>query len=114
MLYFPRALAAWSSQGFTAVFKAEMEAQNPDDLPLQAALAHTSQVSDRPLGATVLAVEATPERIRVKVGLFFAGIIAGCSCADDPTPVDEISEYCEGFLEIHRADARGIFTLLDD
>ena len=32
--------------------------------------------------------------LRVKAGIFYTGIIAGCSCADDPTPIDELNEYC--------------------
>jgi hypothetical protein len=36
-----------------------------------------------------------PDCIQVKAGLLYTGIIVGCSCADDPTPVDEINEYCE-------------------
>lgn len=34
-------------------------------------------------------------RVLAKLGAFYSGITAGCSCADDPTPVDETPEYCE-------------------
>lgn len=114
MLRFPRAVAAWPSSGFKSILKAEIEAQEPGELPLQAALAFTSHVSDRPLGATILAVEVTADRLTVKAGLLFAGLIAGCSCADDPTPVDEVSEYCEVLFEIERADGRASVALLEE
>lgn len=41
--------------------------------------------------------------IRVKAGIFYTGIIAGCSCADDPTPIAEQSEYCVVQLCIDKA-----------
>ena len=41
--------------------------------------------------------------IRARVGVFFHGVIAGCSCADDPTPVEPQQEYCELELAIDRS-----------
>ena len=41
-----------------------------------------------------------------------SGIIAGCSCADDPTPVDTTTEYCELQLEIDRESAETRVILL--
>lgn len=113
MLHFPLALAAWSGPDFKSVLKAEIEALDPALLPLQAALTQTSHVGDRPLGATILSVEESGGCLRVKAGLFFSGIIAGCSCADDPTPVDEISEYGEVLFEIDPASGKASVRLLD-
>jgi hypothetical protein len=50
----------------------------------------------------VIASEADGDRIRVRVGVFFSGIVAGCSCADDPTPVEAQNEYCELLVDIDR------------
>ncbi|MEZ5541890.1 MAG: hypothetical protein R3F42_07590 [Pseudomonadota bacterium] len=40
--------------------------------------------------------------IHARAGLFYTGIIAGCSCADDPTPVEEQAEYCVVDITIDR------------
>jgi hypothetical protein len=64
------------------------------------------------LGAMIISVVDEPARLRVKAGLFYTGIIAGCSCADDPTPVDEVSEYCEVCIEIDRDTTEATVTLL--
>ena len=34
---------------------------------------------------------------------FDTSLIAGCSCADDPTPVEPQPEYCEVELQIEKA-----------
>jgi hypothetical protein len=43
--------------------------------------------------------------IRVKAGIFYQGVLGGCSCADDPTPASEINEYCEVQLDIDKSTA---------
>ena len=45
-------------------------------------------------------------------GIFYTGVVAGCSCADDPTPVEEQHEYCEVLIEINRATAEAVIRLL--
>jgi len=45
--------------------------------------------------------------------VFFSAFIAGCNCADGPTPVDEINEYCEIRVEIDRTTAEAQLTLLE-
>ena len=62
----------------------------------------------------VLGLAETPTEIRAKIGVCYTGIIAGCSCADDPTPLDEHAEYCEVQVEIDRVTAEARFTLLPD
>ena len=52
--------------------------------------------------------------IRVKAGIFYKGIIAGCSCADDPTPAGENNEYCEVQLDIDKTTANTTVELLSD
>jgi hypothetical protein len=105
MIRFPRALTARQSASFNAIVKDEIESLDIDLLPLQQGLSRTSHVSTARVSATILRVENEASGIRVKAGLFYAGIIAGCSCADDPTPVDELVEYCEVWFEIDGATA---------
>ncbi len=63
-------------------------------LPLQQGLTVSSHVTGRPVQAMILSAGEEGNLIRVKAGVFYTGIIAGCSCADDPTPIAEHNEYC--------------------
>ncbi len=112
MIRLPLSLAAWPTPAFRTVFKDEIEHLDAGLLPLQEGLSQSSHANPDKLGAVLLGVEETPERLRVKAGIFFTGIIAGCSCADDPTPVDEIQEYCVVRFDIDRATAQATVTLL--
>lgn len=103
MILFPEALAAWNSAAFNATIKDEIEHLDVDLLPLEQGLSRSSHVSADRVGATILRVEEENGRIRVKAGLLYAGIIAGCACADDPTPEDELAEYCEVWFDINAA-----------
>ncbi|QLQ31404.1 MAG: hypothetical protein HZT40_07100 [Candidatus Thiothrix singaporensis] len=84
------------------------------ELPLQQALTQSSHVSGSPRTVIILQTAETPEQIQVKAGLFYAGVIAGSCCADDPTPLCEQPEYCELQFDINRQTAETIVTLLTD
>lgn len=83
-------------------------------LPLQQGLSRSSHVSGDALEAVVLGAAEEAQCIRVKAGIFFQGIIAGCSCADDPTPVDEQTEYCVLQFDIDKQSADTVVTLIED
>ncbi len=108
------ALKAWGTPEFREVLKAEIARLGPADLPLQQGLSGSSYATDTPPQAVILSTTDEGDRLRVKAGLFYAGIIAGCSCADDPTPVEEQTEYCEVLLEIDKGSAETRVTLLRD
>jgi len=110
----PRALAAWGTPAFAAVLKAELAQLGPDELPLQEGLSGSSYATPTPPQAVLLSATDAGDTLLVKVGLFYTGIIAGCSCADDPTPVDEQTEYCEVMLTIHKANGAAEVRLLRD
>lgn len=110
----PRTLAAWNTPDFRDAFKREIEALDADMLPLQQGLALTSSVADEPFHVVPIAAEATPGCVRVKAGVFYAGIIGGCSCADDPTPVEPQPEHCVLFFEIDRTNAEARVELLSE
>ncbi|MGF1545948.1 MAG: hypothetical protein ACFCUG_01310 [Thiotrichales bacterium] len=112
MLYLHAAREAWGTPAFPAALKHALEHADPAALPLQAGLAHGSHATDQPIQAMVLAADETPAAIQVRVGLFFTSVIAGCNCADDPTPVDTLSEYCEALVEIDKATAATRISLL--
>ena len=88
-----------------------MDAQQ---LPLQQGLVTGSVAMSDTLSATILSATEEAGFIRVKAGLFYSGIIAGCSCADDPTPVSEHPEYCEVQLDINKTTAEATVTLATD
>lgn len=106
MLTLPRTLAAWGSPEFKAVAKAEIQALDATLLPLQEGLSQSSHALYGQFTAVILGGEFAAGALRVKAGLFYAGIIAGCSCADDPSPVDEITEYCEVWFSVDPATAQ--------
>lgn len=114
MIRLPETLGALASPELRAVAKREIERLDPAALPLQQGLARSSHVTDRPIQAVILGVHEEPQRVRVKAGIFYSGIIAGCSCADDPTPIDEITEYCVVEFDVDRATADAAVALLDE
>jgi hypothetical protein len=112
MLRLPESLAAWGSPGFPAALRRELEAQ-AGLLPLQQALAGSSAVSGDRIEVMLIATDADASQIRARVGVFFSGIVAGCSCADDPTPVEAQNEYCELEIGIDRLTATACAALAD-
>jgi hypothetical protein len=114
MIRLPHALAAWNTPGFREVLKQEIAGIDPQALPLQQGLALSSHVADRPFQPVVLDTREDDGQLQAKVGIFYAGIIAGCSCADDPTPIDEQTEYCVLQFEIDRATADTRVSLLEE
>jgi len=114
MTRLPKSLRAWNSPAFRDVLKREIEQLDAVTLPLQQGLARSSHVSARPFQAMIISVSEEAGLIRVKAGIFYTGIIAGCSCADDPTPIDEQTEYCVVEFHIDRTTAEARVTLLPD
>lgn len=114
MIVLSRSLAAWTTPAFTSVLKAEIEALDGEMLPLQEGLARTSYAITTGFSAIILDAIEQPDAIRVKVGLSYKGIIPGCSCADDPTPMDELPEYCVVQLDIDKKTAVTTVVLLPD
>ena len=107
-------LKAWGSDGFKDALKNEMAQLNVEQLPLQQGLKYSSHaVYDAP-GVVILSVTEYDDHIRVKAGVFYSGIISGCSCADDPTPTDMVPEYCELQLDINKATANTSVFLLQN
>ncbi|HEY0719623.1 MAG TPA: hypothetical protein VGE50_00065 [Gammaproteobacteria bacterium] len=112
MITLNESLKAWGSPAFNQCFKAEIEQLPADELPLQQGLSLTSYVSDEPFNVTVLAASDEPNLIHVKAGAFYSGIIAGCSCEDDPTPMSTIAEHCELQFDIDKRSGATTVTLL--
>lgn len=105
MIKLDKALNAWGTPHFAATLKQEIEQLGVGQLPLQQGLSMGNYVLAEPITAVVLSVTEMEKIIRIKSGIFFKSVIGGCSCADDPTPVSEINEYCELWLDIDKATA---------
>ncbi len=114
MIVLKQSLASWNSEAFERNFCAEVEGLPATLLPLQQGLALSSSVADEPFRLMLIATEESADGLRVKAGVFYSGIIAGCSCADDPTPQDRQQEYCELEFLIDSKTAEATVRLLDD
>ena len=112
-MHLPAAARAWGTADFPATLKRELAA-HAAKLPLQQALTGTSAVSDEAITVVLLDVQADTGQLHAKVGIFFGGILAGCSCADDPTPVESQTEYCELLLALDRTTGQATVELIDD
>lgn len=103
-LHLPAALAAWGTPAFADALKREL-AEQAAALPLQQAVAATSVALDGGVEVMLIAAHAEEGCVVARVGVFFSGIVAGCNCADDPTPAEAQPEYCELVLALDRSSA---------
>lgn len=108
------ALKAWGTPEFETVLKDDIQNIDAELLPLQDGLSQTSYVVDGDISVMILNVTETEHEIHAKTGVFYAGVIAGSCCADDPTPVCEQTEYCEMQFDINKVSAESTVTVLKD
>ena len=118
MITLPNTLKAWQEsgfdEGFTLSFKQEIALLDHKHLPLQQGLSLSSYVSNEKVSAIVHNTDETPNNIIVKSGVFYTGIIAGCSCSDDPTPLDTQNEYCDLMIYIDKLTAETSVKLITE
>ena len=114
MIRLTAALEAWGTPAFDATLKEAIRGLGVDELPLQLGLTTGSYALDDKLDVTVINAVEKDQCIRVKAGIFYTGMIPGCSCADDPTPVEEHTEYCVVQLDISKTTGETAFTLLEE
>jgi hypothetical protein len=112
MIRLAQSLIAWGTPDFEGTLKAEIEQLGVEQLPLQQGLTTSSYALDDKLNVRIIRVFEDAGFIRAKAGIFYTGIIAGCSCADDPTPVEKQNEYCEVQLDINKITAETTVSLL--
>lgn len=113
MLRLDKSLNAWKTPDFRAILKQEIESLGAEHLPLQQGLIHGNHVIDTPVCVIINGVCELENKILVRAGIFYQSVMAGCSCADDPTPVSENEEHCEISLEIDKAGANAIIRLVE-
>lgn len=113
MIRFTNALQAWGNDDFETVLKTDIEQLSVGELPLQQGMSASGYALDKEIKVMLLNVTETKDRIQVKAGIFFLGIIPGACCADDPTPVESQNEYCEVLLDIDKITAEATVSLVE-
>ncbi len=111
---FAASCRAWPSTGFNEIVKREIEQLDRASLPLQQGITRGSYVTDEKFSAMILGAADDQDFLRVKAGIFYRSIIAGCNCSDDPTPTDSIAEYCVVQLMINKDTFETAITLITD
>ncbi|MBL4711062.1 MAG: hypothetical protein JKX75_00930 [Gammaproteobacteria bacterium] len=113
MFYLPLSLDAWDSNDFKTIIKKEVCSIDPNLLPLQQGLSQSSYAISDSLSVSIISMHHNNDYLLIKTGLFYTGVISGCNCADDPTPVVENQEYCETLFCIDKKTAETTVTLID-
>lgn len=114
MIRLANSLKNLHTNNFKDVVKSDIELLDPALLPLNQGLSQGSYVTDDPVKAVIIDCFEEQNVIKVKAGIFYSSIIAGCSCADDPTPVDTIQEYCVLEFDISKETGETSVKLLPE
>ena len=114
MIQLHQSLRAWGTSDFGATLKREIALLGIGQLPLQQGLSVSNVVTDDPITVMIHRVTELGNVIRVKAGILYKGMIAGCSCTDDPTPDNENNEYCVVQLDIDKTTAETVVVLVTE
>jgi hypothetical protein len=114
VIRFTDALQSWGTPEFNDILRREIENLESTQLPLQQGLSSSSHALDDRVSAMIIKVSDDGNVIRAEAGIFYTGIVAGCSCADDPGTVNEQSEYCVVQLTIDKETAETTVCLLPE
>jgi hypothetical protein len=114
MIRLPATLQAWGSTAFETILCQEVAALGIDELPLQQGLTQGSHALDDRLHIIHLSSRVTAQGLVIRIGIYFTSVVAGCNCADDPTPIDTLDEYCVAELRIDTGSALTTIALAPD
>ena len=109
-----KTLQSFNTSDFNNIVKNEIQSIEPELLPLQQGLSLSSYVGKSPISVMILNTTEEEGFIHIKTGIFYTGIIAGCSCSDDPSPTDEQNEHCELQFSINKETAETSIKLLNN
>jgi len=107
-------LRAWGGPGFGIELKKLLESLSAQQLRLQEGLTQGSHALDDDIEAVVLSSCDAGDSITASVSMFYTAIIAGCSCADDPTPLDKVAEHCVMLVALHKQRHELTIELVDE
>jgi len=113
LISLPDVLIATDEAELKSRLKQALEKIDGVSLPLQQGLTRSSYTDGKDFSVTVLGLTQDSQQIHARVGIFYKGIIVGCNCADDPSPVPELDEYCELELVIDPSSGSTEVTLAD-
>jgi hypothetical protein len=105
MSVFEKTIASFNSEDFSKEFKAAVLSLGVSELNLQQAVQLGSVALPENLEVMLLNSCMQDHTLVVRSGIFFRSIIAGCNCADDPTPPNSLQEYAEVSFQIDSRDA---------
>lgn len=114
MLNFKTIISSWGTKSFSDKFKSEIERLTVKELPLQQGLSYSNIALDTDIKAIVLNMADDTPSITIKLGLFYTGVVAGCNCADDPSPLDTQNEYCEVIVVIDKSSGNTVIKLIKE
>ncbi len=112
MLQFSKSLRNFGDSIFEETLKKKIEQLDAKLLPLQQGLSTGGYALYDAFTVMIIGVSEHDNALHVKAGIFYRGVIAGCSCADDPSPTDVTTEYCEVVFEIDRETGEGTVSLV--
>ena len=104
-------LKHWGTDLFDRTLKAELENLTTGALPLQQATSQGGIVDDSNISALILSSKEHDNEIRIRTGVFFTEIIAGCNCNDPPI---ETSGYCLLEVVIDKTNAETQVAIISD
>ena len=104
LIRFEYSARAWGTLNFANIFKQELAKIAPQ-LHLHKALVTGNQIADEPVTVMLNSIMEHNGLIRISAGIFFKGLLTGCSCSDDPSGPSESNEYCEVQVELDMATA---------
>jgi hypothetical protein len=112
MFTLQKSLQAWNTRTFDNVFKSEVSDLDKQLLPLQKGLLFSSYVSPDKISPVIMSSSSGTTHLLIKTTIFYTGIIAGCSCADDPSPQDTQQESCDLLFRINLTNAETQIELI--
>jgi len=114
MIRFPNSIKAFGDSRFEKTLKSDIEQCDAKLLPLQHGLSSGGYALFASFNVMIIGVTKNTRHVHVKAGIFYHGVIAGCSCSDDPSPTDVTTEYCEVLFEIDRGTGEAIVSLVSE
>jgi hypothetical protein len=102
-------LYAHRTAEFGTVLKHQLENLPSGTLPLYQGTSQGGYVDDSDISVTILEIREDEHRIQARAGVFFTEIIVGCSCGDDPMPVNA---YCELLIQLDKTTAEAKFEVI--
>ncbi len=108
---FDKILQNWGGEDFTQQLEKAIQSLDVETLPLASCCQHSGVVDFDTIKPIILNSKETQTNIQVKLGVFFAEILSGCACSDDPSQAQALeNNYCELVLSIDKTTAQVSLT----